>query len=354
MESTQNQTAISSAPHIHNGISTNKIMWFVIIALLPATIFGIISFKIPAMIHIVSGILGGVIAETAFQFFTKQKITITDGSAVITGLLVAFNVPPNAYYWIPAVGAAFGIIIAKHFFGGLGNNIFNPALVGRAFLLASWPVQMTTKWLTPAFAKTISGFSAEGVQKIHATSATLSAKTIDALTSATPLAIIKYQPENVRWLIYNTDYLKNLLFGNTGGCIGETSAILLFIGGLFLIFKKIISYHIPLAYILTVFMLMSFSSLISKNGFSIYFPLIHILAGGLFLGAFFMATDMVTSPLTHKGMLIFGIGCGILTCIIRIFGGYPEGVSYSILIMNAVTPLIDRFIKNQKFGFVKT
>lgn len=291
-------------PHIKDKQNVRKIMWAVVIALLPATIAGIYFFKFKAVWTIILSVIAAVAAEYLINRFAKKEMTIKDGSAVITGLLLALVLPPGVPFWIPILGAFFAISIGKLVFGGLGHNIFNPALVGRAFLVASWPVLMA-KYILP-----------------------------DGITGATPLGLLK--SEGIK-----TAY-SNLFLGNIGGAIGETSALALLIGAAFLFYNKIIDWRIPTAYIGTVVV---FAIILGQD------PLFHILAGGLLIGAFFMATDYVTSPLTKKGRLIFGLGCGFLTIIIRLYGGLVEGVMYSILLMNSVTPLIDRFTKLKPFGF---
>jgi electron transport complex protein RnfD len=244
-----------------------------------------------------------------------------DGSAFLTGLLLAYNLPPNVPLWLPVVGSFFAIAIGKQVFGGLGQNIFNPALVGRVFLMASWPKYMTGFTTAPKF-------FARGVN-------------YEAVSSATPLALIK---KGVA--IENISYL-DLFLGKRGGCIGEVCIVALLAGALFLFLKGYISWHIPLSYIGTLGL---FTWIFGQKGFFSGDWLFHILSGGLILGAFFMATDYVTSPLTGKGQIIFGLGCGLITVVIRIWGGYPEGVSYAILMMNAATPIIDRYTKNRIYG----
>jgi electron transport complex protein RnfD len=258
----------------------------------------------------------------------RRKLTIWDGSALLTGLLVAFNLPVKAPFWIPLVGSLFAILVAKQVFGGLGCNFINPALAGRAFLMASWPGIMTHKWSAP-FSGTMSG--------------------IDALTNATPLGVLAKCSGNTAAIIELASHktAAKLFLGIHGGCLGETSALLLLIGGAVLIAMKYIDWRIPLSYIGTVGVLMGiFHSLGVTSGDAIF----HIFAGGLFLGAFFMATDYVTSPITHKGRWIFGVGCGVITVLIRLWGGYPEGVSYAILLMNCLVPLIDKKIIPRKLG----
>jgi electron transport complex protein RnfD len=309
-----NKLTISASPHLHARESTARIMWLVVAALLPAGIAGTYFFGAAALKTILIGVISAVAAEWAIQAATKRKITLLDGSAVLTGLLLSFNLPAHCPFWIPVVGSFVAIAIGKQIFGGLGQNIFNPALVGRVFLMASWPQYMTT-------------FTKPGVY--------------DAVTQATPLALLK---ENK--LIDHISYL-DLFLGNRGGCIGEVCIAALLIGGIFLLLRKIITWHIPVSYIATTGLFCFIFG--AKSPFAGDW-LFHILSGGLFLGAIFMATDYVTSPLTVRGQLVFGIGCGLLTAIIRLWGGYPEGVSYAILIMNAAAPLIDRYTKTRVYG----
>lgn len=296
--------AVTVSPHISEGSSIPKVMYTVVIALIPAIIASFLFFGIKAIAMILISVATAIVLEAGVQWLRHKPITITDGSAIITGILLVFNLPPAVPFWIPSLGVAVAIIIAKHAFGGLGHNIFNPALVGRAFLLAAYPTQMTT-W------------------------------TFDGVTCATPLRIVGEKLDEALPSYWD------MFVGNIGGCIGETSVLVLLIGGIFLLSRRVISWHIPLTYIGTVAIL---TGIMGKD------PLFHVLAGGLILGAIFMATDMVTSPSTPKGMIIFGIGCGILTTVIRLFGKYPEGVCYSILFMNACTPLIDRYTRPRRFG----
>lgn len=297
---------VSSSPHIRSRESTPKVMWSVVCALLPAAAVGVYFFGSSALRLIVVCTASAIITEALVQRLAGRPITITDGSCVVTGLLCALILPPRLPWWMGAIGAAFAIAIIKQLFGGLGCNIFNPALAARAVLLASFPIYMTT-WADP----------------------------FDGLTSATPLAIVKD-----RLPIELPGYLE-LFIGNVGGSIGETSVICLLIGAGFLFLRRIISWHIPFTYIGTVAL---GSWLFGRD------PLFSILAGGLILGAFFMATDMVTTPVTRKGQLIFGLGAGAIVVLIRHWGGYPEGVCYSILLMNGLTPLIDRWTIPRRFG----
>lgn len=300
----------SSSPHIRSNETTQKIMLDVIIALMPAALGGIYFFRFNALKIILISVVSAVLAEYLVQKFRKQKVTISDLSAVVTGLLLAFNLPSTAPWWIPVIGSVFAIAIVKQAFGGLGHNFMNPALAARAMLVASWPVIMTGSWVSPG---------------------------VDAVATATPLAIIKGNLEL-------TSTLKDLFVGNVAGCIGETSALLLIIGGLYLLYRKVIQWRIPVVYIASVAMVM----LVAGKGFD--GMLIQLCAGGLMLGAFFMATDYSSSPVSPKGQIIYAIGCGVITSIIRLYGGYPEGVSYSILLMNVVAPLIDKYTRPKVFG----
>lgn len=306
---------VSGTPHVRSKESIQSIMRDVIIALIPATAMGIYFFGIPALILIAVSIVASVFFEWLYQKLLKKPVTISDLSAVVTGLLLAMNLPASAPIWVPIVGAAFAIIFAKQLFGGLGQNFINPALAGRAFLLASYPTEMTT-WTAPV------GFSGA-----------------DAVAVATPLATLK------TGAMPDASLTDVILGTNIGGCIGETCAVALIIGGIYLLVKHVISWRIPVLYILTVFVL---TAAIGRKGLRV--PVYEIFTGGLMLGAFFMATDYASSPVTPKGQIIFAIGCGIITTLIRIFGGYPEGVSYSILIMNLAVPLIERFTEPKIFG----
>jgi len=307
---------LSSSPHIAKGEDVPQIMRSVIYALLPAAIFGIYIFGWRVLFMMVVGVLAAILTEAITNWGMKKPQTISDGSAAVTGLLLVLTLPPSLPYWMIIVGAVVAIFIGKQIFGGLGYNIFNPALLGRAFLQASFPIPMTT-WTTP--------------------------KTIDAITTATPLGSFKFEKTL-------TPYF-DLFMGNVGGCVGETSALLIMVGGFFLIIKKYADWRIPISYLLSVVVFGGVFWLLDPARYPD--PVFHLFSGGLMLGAFFMATDMVTSPITPKGRWIFGIGAGIFLVVIRLFGGLPEGVMYSILLMNAFTPLINRYTKPQFFGEVK-
>ncbi|HOD55079.1 MAG TPA: RnfABCDGE type electron transport complex subunit D [Candidatus Cloacimonadota bacterium] len=352
----ENKIIVSSSPHLHDRSSVKYVMWNVVIALLPALIAGIIHFGYKALTITIYSAVAAVVTEALIQKFRKKEITVNDGSAVLTGMLVAFNIHADSPWWLGVVGSIFAISIGKHVFGGLGFNIVNPALLGRAFLLASWPTLVTSGWVPSNLGNT-SGLNIQN----------LPAQAQQLVTSATPLGVAKMMRnadivntigvDNAHNVFSHlTDYstLMNLFWGNIGGCIGEVSAFALLIGALYLLMLHIIEWRIPVFYIGTVFVLTYiFGGLDGIFSATIALPLFHILAGGLFLGAFFMATDMVTSPVTKKGRIIFGIGAGIICVVIRLIGGYPEGVSYSILIMNLFVPLIDRYTMPRAFGEVK-
>jgi electron transport complex protein RnfD len=289
-------------------------MWMVVISLIPAGVAGVFIFGKTALWVIILCIISALVTEAVLEILSKRKVTVLDGSAVITGLLLAYNLPPKVPFWLPIIGSFFAIAIGKQVFGGLGQNIFNPALAARVFLMASWPKYMTT-------------FTAP--------------LNFDAITSATPLAAIKEGK-----VLEHLSYL-DLFLGKRAGCIGEVCILALLLGAILLFMKGYISWHIPITYITTVGL---FSYIFGPRGLFTGDWLFHILSGGLILGAFFMATDYVTSPLTRRGQVIFGIGCGIITAIIRLWGGYPEGVSYAILMMNAATPIIDRYTKSRVYG----
>ena len=295
-------------------------MYGVLIALIPAFLVSLYCFGIGALVVTLTSVLACVLFEYLIQkYLLKVKPSICDGSAILTGVLLAFNVPSNLPIWIIVIGALVAIGIGKMTFGGLGNNIFNPALVGRVFLLISFPVQMTT-WPVPD---------------------PLSMNYLDAETAATPLGLMKQGlPVNAM----TTD----MLLGNIGGSLGEISAIALLIGFAYMLIRRIITWHIPVSILVTAFV---FSFLV--NGFDAEGALQQLLLGGMMLGAIFMATDYVTSPMTPRGMIIYGIGIGLLTIIIRRYGAYPEGMSFAILIMNAATPLINKYVKPKRFGEVK-
>lgn len=321
---------ISPSPHIQSRETTQKLMFGVVIALMPALFTSILYFGTGAIIVTSASVISCLTFEYLIQrFILKKPISITDGSALITGLLLAFNLPSNIPVYMVVIGSLIAIGVAKMTFGGLGNNPFNPALVGRVFMLISFPVQMTS-WPVPA------GFSTGYT---------------DAITGATPLAIIKEgikNGESLSQLMEKVPSTLNLILGKMGGSMGEVAAIALLIGFAYMLYKKIITWHIPVSILVTIALFTSILWLANpeKNAD----PVFHLLTGGVLLGAIFMATDYVTSPMTPKGKILFGFGIGVLTVIIRVFGAYPEGVSFAILIMNAFVPLMNTYIKPKHFG----
>ena len=323
----ENKLIVSSSPHVRTNKDTSYIMKQVLIALLPATLAALFFFRLSALNVIFFCVAGSVGAEFLCQKISKKESTIGDFSAVVTGLLLAFNVPASLPWWMCLLGAAFAIIVVKMVFGGIGNNFVNPALAARAFLLASFPVAMTL-------------WTRTGVNWV-------SSGNIDAYTTATPLSFLKAGSNGVSSLADSGISISNMLIGNIGGCIGETSAVLIILGGLYLMYKGIINYVIPTFYICTVAILMFI-----LGGFNFTFVIYELLAGGLMLGAFFMLTDYTTSPMTKKGQIIYAVLAGLITTVIRLYGGYPEGVSYSILLVNIMTPLIDKYTKTKVFGEV--
>ncbi len=322
-----NILTVSPSPHIHSDDSTQKIMYRVVYAMIPALAWSVFVFGLDALRVTLIAVVACLAFEYLIQkYLLKIKPMITDGSALITGILLAFNVPSNLPWWIIIIGSLAAVGIAKLSFGGLGNNIFNPALVGRVFMLISFPVQMTS-W------------------PVNANSG------IDAVTSATPLSIIKEGISNGTPISEITQKLPttfDMLLGNIGGSLGEISALLLILGGLYMLWKKVITWHIPVSIIVTVAVVAGVFRIVNPETY--INPVYHILSGGLMLGAIFMATDMVTSPMNPKGQIIYGIGIGLITISIRMFGAYPEGISFAILIMNAVTPLINTYVKPKRFG----
>lgn len=306
---------VSSSPHVRDHDNVNRVMRDVVIALIPTTLVGIYTFGLRALAVVLISILAAVGSEALYQKLTQQKVTITDWSAIITGLLLGLNLSSTVPFFIPVIGSIFAIIIVKQLFGGLGQNFMNPALAARAFLLISFAGYMSSNYQ------------------------------IDAVSTATPLGIIKegLQAE------YALPTISNLFFGHVAGCIGEVSAAALLLGGIYLIVRKVISFRIPVTYILTVAVLVL---VLGGKGFDLSYMAYHLFAGGLMIGAFFMATDYSSSPVTPVGQYIMGFGCGLLTVLIRLYGGYPEGVSFAILIMNMIVPLIDRFTIPKSFGEV--
>ena len=321
---------VSASPHVHSDRTSKKLMYDVVIALTPAFLVSLYVFGIRAVITTAAAVISCLLFEYLIQkYLLKTHVTIGDGSALITGILLAFNLPAGLPVWMVIVGSLVAIGIAKLSFGGLGQNIFNPALVGRVFLLVSFPVQMTL-WPTAVENNTT---------------------VVDAVTGATTLGLIK---EGVQFgqtipeLSAQIPSVANMFLGVTAGSLGEMSALALLVGGLFLIVRKVITWHIPVTLLATMAIMTGIFWQIDPEHYAN--PMIHLLSGGAILGAFYMATDLVTSPVTRKGMVVFAIGIGVITVVIRLFGSYPEGISFAILIMNAFVPLINSYFKPRRFG----
>ena len=313
-----NKWIVSSSPHVHSGDSIQKNMLYVVLALLPAYLVALYYFGVGALVVSAIAIASCMGFEAFIQrFVLKTKVSISDGSAALTGLLLAMNLPSNLPWWMVIIGSMAAIGLGKMCYGGLGNNLFNPALVGRVFLLISFPAAMTT-WPIPE---------------------PFSMAYMDAQTAATPLSFMKF--DQMLPPILNT------LIGNEGGSMGEVSAIALMLGGIFLLWKKVITWHIPVSILATVALFTGIMHLVDPVAYEN--PLWHLCSGGLLLGAIFMATDYVTSPMTTRGQLLYGVGIGLITVVIRLWGSYPEGVSFAILLMNAATPLIDKYILPKRF-----
>lgn len=308
---------LSTSPHVHSRWNTKQAMWFVVLALMPAVISAVVFFGPYQLVILLTSIVFCVGTEFLIKKIRKRKITVEDGSAVITGLLLGLILPPNFSLSATAIGAVFSIAIGKEVFGGLGYNIFNPALVGRAFLQAAFPVAITT-WTQPNYA-------------------------VDTVTSATPLAAFKFDKVATQ--------IQPMFLGNVGGSLGETSAIAILIGGVFLIAVGIVNYRVPVAMIIGMLIFGGLFWVIDPVKYPS--PFFQMFAGGFLFGALFMATDWVTSPISSKGMWIYGISISILVVMIRLFGGLPEGVMYAILIMNALVPTINRYTRPRVFGEVK-
>ena len=313
-----NKWIVSSSPHVHSGDSIQKNMLYVVLALLPAYLVALYYFGVGALVVSAIAIASCIGFEAFIQrFVLKTKVSISDGSAALTGLLLAMNLPSNLPWWMVIIGSMAAIGLGKMCYGGLGNNLFNPALVGRVFLLISFPAAMTT-WPIPE---------------------PFSMAYMDAQTAATPLSFMKF--DQMLPPILTT------LIGNEGGSMGEVSAIALLLGGIFLLWKKVITWHIPVSILATVAVFTGIMHLVDPMTYEN--PLWHLCSGGLLLGAIFMATDYVTSPMTTRGQLLYGVGIGLITVVIRLWGSYPEGVSFAILLMNAATPLIDKYILPKRF-----
>lgn len=338
----EHKLIVSVSPHVRDEETTSRIMWTVNLSLLPSLLMGLYFFGPRALFVTALCIVSAVFSEYFYQKTIKKKITITDGSAFLTGLLLGMNLPSSLWSFnpflihVPIIGSFVAVVITKQLFGGLGHNIFNPALIGRAFLMISWPKAMST-WSEP-------------------TAAFLA---FDAKTTATPLSILKEEGLGNLIEVFGDklNLYTQLFLGQRAGSIGETSALALLIGAAFLLYKRYITWHIPISFLGSVAVLAwVFGGKDPNTGKILLFagdPLFHLLSGGLILGAFFMATDYVTCPSVRKGQIIFGIGCGALTVLIRLKGAYPEGVMFAILLMNCFAPLIDRGFKTKVFGTTK-
>jgi len=325
---------VSPSPHFKAPSSVRKVMYIVAIALLPALGGAVYFFGLYSLWLVLVSVATAVLAELLMNLALRRPLKgCLDGSAVITGMLLAYNLPPTAPLWMAVAGSAFAIVIVKALFGGLGHNFLNPALAGRAFLMASWPGKMTSGWILREGLGSTTGM------------------TIDAYSGATPLGVVQKVKDAadpaVSGALNSPETLKALFFGKVGGVLGETSVLLLLVPALILIVMRVIDWRIPLAYIGTVALGTLVAWLFKATPVT---PVFHLLAGGLMLGALFMATDYSTTPVTPAGQWIFGVGCGVLTILIRLWGGYPEGVSYSILLMNVATPLIDRYTRPKILG----
>ncbi len=323
---------ISASPHVHGNLSTQKLMWGVIYAMIPAFVVSVYFFGLDALRIVFIAVAASVFFEWLIQkYLLKEATSVQDGSAIITGVLLAFNVPSNLPWWMMVIGALVAIGIGKMSFGGLGKNPFNPALVGRVFLLVSFPVEMT---LWPRPMPLFGGLT-------------------DALTGPTALGMMKEGLKTGKTVqeLMGTNEMSHYIeyfYGQMSGSLGEISAIAIILGGLYMLWRKIITWEIPISIIATVAIFTTFTWLSDTTHHAN--PLFHLFTGGMMLGAWFMATDMVTSPMTRKGQIVFGVGIGIITVIIRIWGAYPEGMSFAILIMNALTPLINNTFKPTRFG----
>ncbi|MCD4776442.1 MAG: RnfABCDGE type electron transport complex subunit D [Candidatus Aegiribacteria sp.] len=362
------------SPHVGSAQTTRKVMFDVIIALLPALAAATWFFGPRALLIVFISAAAAVLSEYLCLKFMKRPVNFAlDGSAIVTGMLLAYNLPPGVPFWLPVIGTAFAIVVGKQAFGGLGQNIVNPALLGRAFLMASFPILMTAGWTAPEAWRSSADNTWEttGIVQVEWNSI----PDADAISGATPLNILKqsfdldssaenYHREgdtaeaeylerkaaSIRSALSDNSTYMNLLIGRRGGCLGETSVLLLLLGGIYLVMRGVLELRLPISYLGTVAV---FAWVFGGSGWFNGDPLFHVLAGGVVLGGIFMVSDMVTTPVTSRGRIIFGIGAGLITMVIRRWGGYPEGCSYSILLMNLLTPLIDRYTLPKEFGEVK-
>lgn len=344
---------VSSSPHAHSKRTTQQIMLEVSLALLPATVFGLWSFGTRGALVMVLTVASAMGFEAIWQAIARKTQTVLDGSAAVTGLLLALNLPPSSPWWMCVCGGGVAIILGKMVFGGLGQNVFNPALTGRVFLLIAFPAQMTT-WLVPRSAGNLpeifmghGTIAWDGTGNVISEGVSAGPGVVDMVTSATPLGLLSEKGASA---IADMSFWDAFWGSGLNGSMGEVNALLLLAGAGFLLFRRIITWHIPVSFLGTMALVATITNLIDPN---LYAPAsIHIVTGGAMIGAFFMATDYVTSPIHPSGQIVFGIGCGLLTMVIRLWGGYPEGVSFAILLMNGLTPLIDRYMRRRKFGYV--
>jgi len=366
---------LAMSPHVGSQQSTRKVMYDVVIALLPALAAATWFFGPRALLIVFVSAAAAVLAEFLSLKFMKRPVSFAlDGSALVTGILLAYNLPPGVPFWLPVIGSAFAIVVGKQAFGGIGHNIVNPALLGRAFLVASFPILMTAGWTAPEawrYQQDQDPWKTNGIVAEELASVPQA----DAISGATPLNVLKQsfdldasagnaeaegetaeaavlaeRATAIRAALYSSNTYLNLFIGRRGGCLGETSIIMLLVGGIYLVIRKVLELRLPLSYLGTVALL---AWIFGGSGWFNGDPLFHVLSGGVVLGGIFMVSDMVTTPVTPKGRIIFGIGAGLITMVIRRWGGYPEGCSYSILLMNLTTPLIDKFTRPRIFGEVK-
>lgn len=333
----ENKLIVSASPHIRDSINTRRIMLHVIIALAPVTVYAVIIHGLSAFIVIAASIAGALLGEFIMEKGRRLPVTLDDCSALLTGLLLALTLPPRLSWWIAAVAGLVATLLGKQMFGGLGHNIFNPALVGRAVVFVSWASYMTTSYVRQASMGLANSAAHQSI-----------VKAVDIINGATPLAAMKivYEPAGATAIpqgIYGSNYYRPLLFANPWGCIGEVSALLLILGGIYLVATRVIDWKIPVIYVGTVAVL---TAITGRD------PLFYTLAGGLLIGAIFMATDYSTSPLAGKGKVVFALGLGVVTWLLRLWSNNPEGVMFAILFMNALVPLIDRYILPRAYGKV--
>lgn len=349
---------VSSSPHIQDSVSSSRLMWMVCLALMPSTLWSFYLFGLAALSVIVATVLSSAIFEALSQYLMKKDFSIRDGSGILSGLILGLTLPPGLDIWICAVGAFIAMVVAKAFFGGLGQNIFNPAMTGRVFLLIAFPKQLT-QWMVPrGVGEELCGLPCTALDAAGKV-VDMGSDKVDIITAASPLGVLTsdygadaftmaYGEEVFTKLAEFKDLALDLALGTINGSIGETSVVFLTLGGIFLLATRVITWHIPVSCLATIAV---FGGLFGLPEMGLEGAAFHLFTGAAVMGAFFIATDYVTSPLYPKGKLIFGAGVGVLTMVIRLWAGYPEGVSFAVLLMNAAVPLIDRYTKPKKFGF---